>query len=263
MTTSPENNERIEPGTLGEFFTLYLQRQVTAQADGLGYAESNAEVAPYDTAPVQPVDPRLAWNEARGLFRAFPGLEASGGKSVPPDWPQLVQALEPVVAVPLALGNFPQLIRNPQALLVTRDLSIWRPTPRRGLGATELLTWARASTDPGSRLLAAGVLRLAQEFAVAGELLDALKVSGPWQAVLENEIAALAWQRGQHREALTHWQNQAESTPVLFNRGMASLFLGHPDLAGKLLQEAVASLPDSDSWHHLGQLYLTLAQERV
>ena len=47
---------------------------------------------------------------------------------------------------------------------------------------------------------------------------------------------------------------------MLFNRGMASLFLGKFADARAALSEAVKQLPEGDGWHHLGRLYLTLAQ---
>jgi hypothetical protein len=41
---------------------------------------------------------------------------------------------------------------------------------------------------------------------------------------------------------------------------MAALFLGKPAQARTHLAEAVAHLPETGGWRHLGQLYLTLAQ---
>jgi hypothetical protein len=50
---------------------------------------------------------------------------------------------------------------------------------------------------------------------------------------------------------------------VLFNRGMAALFLGESADARAALSRAVALLPESSAWHHLARLYLTLAEARV
>ncbi len=77
-----------------------------------------------------------------------------------------------------------------------------------------------------------------------------------------NEEAALAWHRGQTEEALAAWQAQKASVPVLFNRGMAALFLGRSAEAQASLTEAVTQLPDTSAWHHLGHLYLALAAAR-
>ena len=50
---------------------------------------------------------------------------------------------------------------------------------------------------------------------------------------------------------------------MLFNRGMAALFLGRPAEAREPLRQAVAQLPEKGSWHHLARLYLTLAEMRA
>jgi hypothetical protein len=49
---------------------------------------------------------------------------------------------------------------------------------------------------------------------------------------------------------------------VLFNRGTAALFLDRPTEARKPLTDAVALIPESSPWHHLGRLYLALAELR-
>ena len=81
-----------------------------------------------------------------------------------------------------------------------------------------------------------------------------------WRAAWANETAALAWHRGHPDEALKLWQAQTPSVPVLFNRGMAALFLGKFADARAALSEAVKQLPEGNGWHHLGHLYLSLAQ---
>jgi tetratricopeptide (TPR) repeat protein len=104
------------------------------------------------------------------------------------------------------------------------------------------------------------VRRLARAYEAAAELLEqGPAVPAEWQQAWQNERAALAWHRGSAEEALALWQEQADSVPALFNRGMASLFLGRPEEARASLGLAVAALPDNSSWHHLGQLYLALA----
>ena len=124
--------------------------------------------------------------------------------------------------------------------------------------------WAAASAGKGlfpQVLLAAGVLRLARQFDKASELLNRHRATTPpeWQAAWANEEAAIAWHRGQAHEAAILWQKQSPSIPVLFNRGMAALFLGKPKDAGPALTEAVDQLSEKDGWHHLGRLYLALA----
>jgi tetratricopeptide (TPR) repeat protein len=245
---------------LADLFREYLQRQVSAQEQGLGYPEPTDEVLPYDAVPVQPIDPALAWEEARSVLGLFPGLNLPPSLPVPPDWPQLVAGHEPAVSLAFCLGNFPQLVRNLQPLLMGGDLAALRPAAQRSQGSAPLLEWAGKQKEPLPLLLAAGTLRLAREFDRAAELLRQAAQAGPeWRKPLANEEAALAWHRGQGPDALALWQAQEETVPVLFNRGMASLFLGQPDAAREALAQAVAGLPDSSSWHHLGHLYLALA----
>jgi len=254
----------VSADALSALFTNYLERQVSAQAEGLGFAESGDEVLPYDSIPVQPVDPRQAWEETRGVLQAFGGLTIPRNLPVPPEWPQLVGGHEPAVALAFALGNYPQLVRNLQPLLTGGDLTAYRPTPQRSLAGPALLDWVSRRTDMLDRFLAAGVLRLAREYDRATEVLAKLSaLEGDWKALWANEMAALAWHRGLAEEAFTLWCGQEETVPVLFNRGMAALFLGKPAEARDWLRRAVAALPDISSWHHLGQLYLALAQGRV
>jgi len=264
MSQPRENTDRVSVGSLSDLFNKYLERQVSAQAEGLGFAEPGDEVLPYDSIPVQPLDPKLAWDETRGVLKAFGGLTAPQHLPVPPEWPQLVAGHEPAVALAFALGNYPQLVRNLQPLLTEGDLTAWRPRPQRSLAGPALLDWANRQTEPFSRLLTAGVLRLAREYTRASEILgNGSELKGEWKALWVNEMAALAWHRGLAEEALTLWRGQPESAPVLFNMGMAALFLGKPAEARDWLRRAVAALPDSSSWHHLGQLYLALAQARI
>jgi len=269
--TQSRGTERVSAGSLSELFQDYLERQVSAQADGLGFAETDDEVQPYDSIPVQPVDPKLAWEETRGVLKAFRGLTMpSKGVAVPPEWPQLVAGHEPALALAFALGNYPQLVRNLHPLLTTGDLTAFR-APRsdaqapgqRSLAGPALLDWAHRQTEALPRLLAAGVLRLAREYTRASEMLARTTgLESEWKALAANETAALAWHSGQAEEALALWRAQEESVPALFNLGMTLLFLGQPVEARTWLQRAVAALPDNSSWHHLGQLYLALALAR-
>lgn len=260
MSQSGQTSGRINAGSVSELFARYLERQVDAQAEGLGFAPAPGEVEPYDSVPVQPIDPRLAWEEARGVLKAFSPRLAAVAVKAPLEWPQLVAGSEPAVALAFALGNYPQLVRDLQPLLAGGNLSSLRPRRGGSQAGEALLDWARRQTETSSRLLAAGVLRLGNAYDLAEELLkQGPAENGEWQAVWENERAALSWHRGQAEQALALWQQQIESVPVLFNRGMASLFLGRNEEARAALSRAVAALPDNSSWHHLGQLYLAIA----
>jgi hypothetical protein len=251
---------------LPELFARYLARQASAHEEGLGLADLGEEVVPFDAVPVQPVEPRLAWAEAVAVLGAL-GLPAGERPSrVPPDWPALVAGHEPEVALPFCLGNFPQMVRHLPALLHNPDLGTPRVAAARAVPVAGLEEWAigvARSKDCRQTLLAAAVLRLARQFDSAGRLLGGLKeVPAGWQGVLANERAALAWHRGDAAEAAASWRGQAESVPVLFNRGMAALFLGEPADARAALAGAATGLPEDGAWHHLARLYLALAEMR-
>ncbi len=250
---------------LADLFARYLNQQSSAHAEGLGLADAEGEVVPYDAVPVQPVEPRLAWSEALAVLVPL-GIDAGGRlPAAPPEWPALVASHEPEVALPFALGNYPQLVRHLPALLQASDARA-RSAPVHSV-APALLDWARvqsATRQPLATLLAVGVLRLAREYDVAEELLRDVRPTLPkaWLSVAANEAAALAWQRGQTEQADALWAAQAESVPILFNRGVASLFLGRTDAARTFLTRATAELPEVGAWHHLGRLYLALAEMR-
>jgi hypothetical protein len=256
-----------------ELFRQYLHRQIAAQGEGLGYADPDGQVVPHEAVPLQPVDPRLAWENALAVL----GWSKSGMKSVPaprleapPDWPGLVAALEPAIAVAFCIGNFPQMVRNLQPLLAVGAPAALRSQADQGserkrsvIVAPALLQWANTVRGYPQLLLAAGVLRLAQHFDESSELLKSNgKTPAEWQAPRANEEAALAWHRGNNEEALALWQAQKPSVPVFFNRGMAALFLGRPADGRTSLEKAVAQLPEINSWYHLGHLYLALAAAR-
>ncbi len=246
------------PPSVADLFSRYLHEQIDAHARGLGYPEPGDEATPFEAAPVQPVDPRLAWNDAVFAARLLaPPAEVS---DVPPEWPALVAQQEPAVAVAFCLGNFPQLVRNVHPLLTAEPAAL-RQGPGQPLALPALAEWAARATEEPARYVAAGALRLARRFDLAGQQLGAAPGAG-WEALHANEAAALAWHRGDGEEALARWRAQAESVPVLFNRGMAALFLGHGEEASAPLGAAIAQLPDSSAWHHLAHLYRALAQSR-
>jgi tetratricopeptide (TPR) repeat protein len=246
------------PQALSELFTQYVRNQAAAREQGLGFADTAGEVLPHDAAPVQPVDPALAWKDA---IAAATGVKHSF--RVPPDWPQLVAAQEPAVAIAFALGNFPQLVRNLQTLLTGVNLTRLRDASTRPALLPDLLDWAATVHDFPQKLFAASVLRLARHYDRTAELLGtANDVPAEWRMVWANEEAALLWHRGRHEEAAKKWQALEPTTPVLFNSGMAALFLGRAADAHAALTQATALLPETHAWHHLGRLYLALADAR-
>lgn len=252
------------PPSVVELFHHYLRRQMTAQAEGLGFADPDGQAVPHEAVPIQPADPRLAWEDALAVVDHLKTGSIQTRWEVPPDWPSLVAAQEPATALAFCVGNFPQMVRNLQPLLGGGDLTALRPSLGRPVSISPaLLKWANTAHVYPQLLLAVAVLRLARRFDEASELLKSQgNAPGAWRALRENEEAALAWHRGQAEEALALWQAQKASVPVLFNRGMAALFLGRPAEAKTALTQAVAKLPDTSAWHHLGHLYLALVAAR-
>jgi hypothetical protein len=245
---------------LADLFSRYLEQHATAHAEGLGIAE-DGEVALYDAVPVQPVEPRLAWTEALAALKYLAPSTDFPSLAVPSEWSSLVAAHEPETALPFCLGNFPQLVRHLPALL--------RPTrpevPAAASAPEGLINWANEATEHSFplRLLRLALLRLARDFDAAERLLPAeSEVPAEWHAAWANEKAALLWQRGRFEQAAVLWHSQKESVPVLFNRGMAALFLGNAVEARTCLTRATSLLGEEDAWHHLGRLYLALAEMR-
>jgi hypothetical protein len=252
------------PDSLANLFTRYLQRQITAQAEGLAIADPDGQALPHEAAPVQPVDPRLAWEDALAVVRHFPKARDEARWSVPPEWPALVAGQEPAIALAFCVGNYPQMVRNLHPLLAGGDLTLLGSPPSRlACAPAALLQWATQTHEFPQILLAASVLRLVRRFDEAADLLQA-KAGVPvvWEPVCANEEAALLWHRGRGEEALAHWHKQKACAPILFNRGMAALFLGRVSEARTALTAAVEQLPETSAWHHLGHLYLALAAAR-
>ncbi len=261
----PRPDDRSIQPALSDLLTGYLQQQIGRQAAGLTAAESPSEVVLFEATPVQSVDAGLAWDEAVAVAHYFQPENEVPTWLVPPDWAAIVSAQEPAAALSFSFGNYPQLVRNLHALFHASDMPALLPTGAASPSSPPLRDWAAASVGKGSfpqLLLAVGVLRLARQFDAASELLNRHRATAApaWQAAWANEEAAIAWHRGQAQEAATLWQKQAPSIPVLFNRGMSTLFLGKPKEARPVLTEAVDQLSEKDGWHHLGRLYLALAE---
>lgn len=265
MDPSEQNRPTVPP--LSDLLARYLERRATACKTGLASVTSGAEVTPYEAIPVQALDPRLAWSEAVAVAPFFDPAVQTKTMPVPPDWPALIASQEPLAAVPFCFGNFPQLVRNLQALLHARDLAALRASAaREPLPVPGIVAWAEQaarSQQLAQVFLAIGVLRRARRFDLAEQALGrVVSDRGPalWQAAAVNERAALAWDMGRPEEAAALWQNQADSVPVWFNRGMSALFLNRRQEARASLRQAIESLSDMDGWHHLGRLYLALAE---
>jgi hypothetical protein len=247
---------------LDELMARYLQRQAEAHQAGLS-SFNVGEVTPYEAGPVQPIDAKLAWDEAVKAIELLSPEKIN--LKAPPGWATLVAGHEPAVALAFCVGNFPQLVRNFHMILQKANLADLRPQAGRTTVVPGLEDWANETAAKGKYpqvLLALGALRLAKQFELADRFIEDNDAAIPqaWRAAWENEKAALAWHCGDVEKARDMWQRQEASLPVLFNRGMADLFLGHAETGRQAMKEAVAALPENGSWHHLARLYLTLAQ---
>jgi hypothetical protein len=267
--TRSANNPNGQP-TLADLMVRFLANRSDAAVAAVEPA--GGEVVPHEVAGGFRADPRTAWTDATAALttlRASRGLTSSGSPAgpVPAEWAGFVGQPATAFAVPLAAGNFPQQVKDLHPLLARFDPTGRRPTgaepPAPGL--TGLRAWVTREANkqqPAAVLLAAGVARAIGDLDRAEELLAAAEAlcTGELRAAWENERAALLWHRGRCADALATWDAMAESPAVLFNRGMARLFLGRAAEAREPLRRAAAGLPETNGWQALAQLYLALAE---
>jgi len=260
MTRSPSTPPTLAALTAGFLSRTEDAETLTAAADALG------DVQPHEVSVGYRAEPRLAWQESLEVLAAF-GQKASPIPA-PADWGGLVARQDGLPALPFALANYPQRVRDLGTLLQTENLGDLLADPVETTPvSTGLLKWGSRHVQAGElphALMAAANYRAGRDFDRATETLAGLKatVGTDWQPVLANEEAALLWHRGRYAEAADLWTTLSDSVPVRFNRGMAALFLGRPAEAREHLKAAVAGLADSSAWHHLASLYLTLAEMR-
>jgi hypothetical protein len=201
MNQQPHDTGSNMQVPLAELFRHYLERQVSAHSNGWAGAESLGEVEPYEVAASQPVDPRLAWEEALVAVQCLAPEEKLTELAQPRDWATLVANHEPVVALPLCTGNYPQLMRNFHGLLQAEDLTSLLPTVGRPVVSAALLDWASTTLEKGvfpQSLIALGALRLGKQFDAARKLITehGKHVPAAWSVAWSNEEAALAWHQG-------------------------------------------------------------------
>jgi hypothetical protein len=259
MTRPADGSDPRPVPSLAELMSAYLDRQRTAMAQGLGPAPVG-DVVPHEAVPAQPIDPRVAWMEALEVASHY-GAAKGWSENAPPDWSSMVAEQEPAAAVPFCLGNYPQIVRLLAPLVSEPDLAKLRPMADTGPVSALVDDWAARVSKKGhaERLLAAAVCRLARRFDRTAQLL-AEEPPAAWSGAWANERAALAWHSGRCDEAGAIWKSAPENVPVLFNRGLSALFSGRRAAARPALSAALEQIPDSSAWHHLGHLYLALAQ---
>lgn len=257
MTRSTTSNPNGQP-SLTDLMVRFLATRSDAAAAAVEPA--TGEVEPHEVAAGFRVDPRASWTDAVAAIQP-------AAVSIPTDWASLVNPPSAAFAVAMAAGNFPQQVKDLRPLLAKFEPRELRPSanPAATPGLSGLRTWVEREAKkatPQSLILAAGVARTLGDFDRAERLLaDVEKDStGELKAMWGNEHAALLWHRGQCEEALAAWTALADSPAVLFNRGMALLFLGRFAEAWATLTKAVAVLPETSGWNALARLYLAVAE---
>jgi tetratricopeptide (TPR) repeat protein len=255
--TTPENTL---PPSLDELMERFLTRP------SAGDPLPQSEVEPQEVITGLRTEPRLAWKESLAVLPLLGAVEASGDGPLPSDWAQLVLSQQSYTSLAFALGNYPQLVRDFASLLRRETLTKAKPTSEASpsLATSAMKDWAQKTLtkgNPEAILAAVGVLRLAREYDLAEKLLNDARTKLPstLASVIANEEAALLWHRGKCQEAFDSWMKQGDSIPVMFNRGMAALFLGREG-ASRYLAEVIGKLPDTSAWYHLAQLYLKCAE---
>lgn len=255
-STRPPSIAALTAGFLGR----------TADAEALAAAaDAIGEVEPHEVSIGFRAEPGLAWRESLEVLAAFG--RSTSPIPAPGDWGGLVVRQEAVAAMPFALGNYPQRVRDVGSLIGATDLGKLLPEKVESAPASiGLVKWGARHLQDGElprSLIAAANYRAARDFTRAEEALKGLKVSAgaEWSAVVANEEAAILWHRGEYAKAADRWAKLSDSVPVQFNRGMADLFLGRPGAVDHL-RAAVAGLPDTSAWHHLASLYLALAEQK-
>lgn len=217
-----------EPGTtsgksgmpsLADLLSKYLRQKTSSGGVEFSRSWVGGEVTPHEALPSQPVDAKLAWDEAREAGNPTARVAGVGPfmNAIPPsNWASLVHDQEPTYAVAFCLGNYPQLVRNLQPLLAATKLADLRPLPVPDRSHPAVSTWASkciAKKPFPSAVLVLGVARLAGQWELADEVIARHEgsVAAEWRQVWANEEAALAWHRGDFEKAVAGWRKQDDS----------------------------------------------------
>ncbi len=214
--------------------------------------DTASAVEPHEMPAGFATEPRTAWTEATAVAKLL-GMKDFAAKS-PVDWAGYVRQSTTADYLPMAIGHFPQQVRDVSVLIEKKGNATHSES--RGW------TIAAGQATFANQLLAAASERMAENFDEAKRHLDAaepLATDAIQKSLLTNERAVLAWQRGDRAAAETLWNSQPASGPVAFNCGIAALAAGRKADAANWLTTAVQQLPESSGWHHLAQLYLALA----
>jgi hypothetical protein len=229
-----------------------MVRFLAARSDAANAAveSGESEVEPHEVATGFRVDPRTAWLDANTAL-ATGGTPAA---QLPTEWAVLVGQPASAFAVPLAAGHFPQRVKDLQPLLTKFEPAELRPSGEQAPlpGFAGLRAWV-AKHGAANPRVASGICRILGDFDAAAKLLESVPAG-------DNDRAALLWAEGKCAQALAAWEAQPDSPAVLFNRGMARLFMGRAADARPALQVAVDAIPETSGWHALARLYLAVAE---
>lgn len=230
--------------TLAELTDRLLQAR---QADPVHADEP--EVEPYEVLNGFKTDARTAYTDATLALKLF---GAKTPPALPPEWAAYANLPATCPAVPLAVGEFPQKVRDLAALIAAADLTAFRPQAAESLtGFSALRSWIHKNRTSDLKVLADGIAR---------GLGDARTDAAAATPMERNELAADAWKAGDCDRAVQLWQQLPDSAVRSFNLGMALLFTGRSADALPHLKAAATALADTTGWSHLAELYLALAE---
>ena len=249
MTRPTNSNPSAQP-TIEALMVRFLANRSDAAAAAVETGES--EVEPHEVAAGFRVDPRAAWLDATAAITTGGNAPPPGGQ-LPNEWAALVAQPAAAFAVPMAAGHFPQRVKDLQPMFTKFNPAELRPSGTQTAvpGFPGLRNWL-AKNGAANPLVAAGIARTLGDFDTADTLTG---TTGN-----DNDRAATLWARGQCAEALAAWDAMTESPAVLFNRGMARLFLGRIAEAKPALQKAIDAIPETSGWNALARLYLAVAE---
>lgn len=211
--------------------------------------EAEFGVEPHEVIAGFTTDSRTTWTEAVAAAKLL-GVKDLTANS-PSDWSAYSRQAASADFLPLALGHFPQQVREISSLLA----------PAKKPMHAESRGWTATKPTAAGLMLNAAAARVSGNAAEAERLLaDAEKLctDAAAKTLLQNEKAALRWQTGDRTAALAMWKQLPESGVASFNLGVAHLAAGEKSEAQIHLKSAIARLSDTTGWHHLAQLYLAL-----
>lgn len=246
--------------TLQELLAKYLAQSAEAPVLPI------SEIEPHQAALPAWTEPRAVWGEAlrtaQLLLSGDKAVNWQPGKcDVSTAWAKLLGESGTQGAVTFCLGHVPQLLYDVSPLLTKGRTALKLPEARPDAGPTPEHT-LKKNASLAEKFLHAACLRMTGHFKAAEQQLTALATEAgtEYALLLTNEKAALAWQRGDVKAAVQLWSTHAEQPVFAFNLGLAALCQGDVTTAATHLKKAAGALPESDPWHHLAHVYLTLAE---